>query len=350
MKKIYFLFFVAFTSIINAQCPTFSINAPSGTTVGCVPPTTPLNAVNTSTLSSVTYTWISSSTGTTTGSSINASSPSATNVYTIIASAPSTTCFSTQTFTVVSNKSVPFYSIVFTPTAITCSSPTISMAPFTSFPFGPPITFTFTSPPPTSTANVAGATFSVPGTYTMNYTNTSNGCTAATMTNVPLNLTPPSFTLAATQPTCSSCCNGQVNVSPSSAYTYTLNGVSQGSSTSYSGLCNGKQVVCATHSSSGCIKCDSLTLAWNVGIVENSWKNKLKLFPNPNSGSFQLQMDSEIKNGEFVLINLLGQKIYEQEVKQGINNIDLNGILEGLYQYFILENKKQIYTSKLRVE
>jgi len=34
----------------------------------------------------------------------------------------------------------------------------------------------------------------------------------------------------------------------------------------------------------------------------------VKIFPNPNNGSFKLKIDTEIENGELILFNSLGQK------------------------------------------
>jgi hypothetical protein len=189
MKRIYFFCIgTLITFFANAQCPTFTIDAPNGTAVGCIPGTVPLNAMNTTSLSSVTYTWIGSVSGTTTGVSINATAP---NTFSVYASSPASTCIAMQMITLSTNTYVPPYKIVFTPTAITCSNPTVALMPMAMFPSTVPVSYTFTSPAPTSTSNVAGATFSVPGTYTMVYMNQNNGCTAITMTNVPVNITPP---------------------------------------------------------------------------------------------------------------------------------------------------------------
>jgi gliding motility-associated-like protein len=87
---------------------------------------------------------------------------------------------------------VPTYSIVFTPTAITCSNPCIALTGIPSSPSSTvPVTYTFTSPPPTQTATTAGALMCVPGPYTMQYMNALNGCTAVATNTVNPNVTPP---------------------------------------------------------------------------------------------------------------------------------------------------------------
>lgn len=74
------------------------------------------------------------------------------------------------------------------------------------------------------------------------------------------------------------------------------------------------------------------------------------LFPNPNNGSFKLHIDSEIKNGEIILINLVGQKVHEQKISQGQNNINTNYLPTGLYSYIILQDKGQISNGKLTID
>jgi len=81
---------------------------------------------------------------------------------------------------------VPPYSAVFSPSAISCATPTIAMNPNNISGTTTPVSFTFTSPPPTTYSTSAPATFSVAGTYTMTYMNTLNGCISTTMTTVPL--------------------------------------------------------------------------------------------------------------------------------------------------------------------
>lgn len=356
MKKIYFTIALAILFIlrVQAQCPTFNINAPFGSTVGCVPSTVTLNAVNTSTLTNVTYTWISISTGTATGSSINASSPSATNVYTIIASAPTSTCFATQTFTITRNTSVPFYSIAFTPTAITCVSPTIAMSPFSMFPGGP-ITFTFVSPAPTSTSNIAGATFSVPGTYTMNYTNIINGCVGTTFTNVPLNVTPPA-TLALSVFTLCSGPTVTINAGtiPSPFYSYSWTG--PGGSTinspnAYSTGVNfaGTYTVIITNTMNGCTAPNYATVVACTGVNNlNGESSGIKLFPNPGSGQFTLHCDADAT--EIEIYNLTGQKVYSQNIIKGDNLISANELAKGIYNYTVLNKKAQVNFGKLVIE
>lgn len=78
--------------------------------------------------------------------------------------------------------------------------------------------------------------------------------------------------------------------------------------------------------------------------------NKILIYPNPNHGYFRVQIDKEIKNGKLILINSLGQKVYEQKIIQGINDIKTNGILLGLYYYAFLNDNQTFDSGKLIIE
>ncbi|MGZ3749759.1 MAG: NHL domain-containing protein [Mucilaginibacter sp.] len=79
-------------------------------------------------------------------------------------------------------------------------------------------------------------------------------------------------------------------------------------------------------------------------------EHMIKIYPNPNNGSFKVQIDNEIGNGEIFLINSIGQKVHGQKISQGQNNIITSGLATGLYNYIILRDKGQIGNGKLTVE
>ena len=73
-------------------------------------------------------------------------------------------------------------------------------------------------------------------------------------------------------------------------------------------------------------------------------------YPNPNNGSFKLQIDNEIENSEIILYNSLGQKVHYQKILQGENNIIAHDLVKGIYHYIILLDKGQISNGKLMIE
>mgnify|MGYP001560525256 CR=1 FL=1 len=75
-----------------------------------------------------------------------------------------------------------------------------------------------------------------------------------------------------------------------------------------------------------------------------------KIYPNPNNGSFQIQIEKEIENCELVLFNSIGQKVYEQKISQGENKINSTNLSVGLYPYVLLKNKQLVSRGKLSIE
>ncbi len=83
--------------------------------------------------------------------------------------------------------------------------------------------------------------------------------------------------------------------------------------------------------------------------LPNSYPSS-SVFPNPNNGSFTVQIDQNIKNGKLIIINSLGQSSHEQKILPGENKISTNKISKGLYHYFVLENEQRIGEGKLMIE
>jgi hypothetical protein len=88
-----------------------------------------------------------------------------------------------------------------------------------------------------------------------------------------------------------------------------------------------------------------------TGISTNSLaSDQISVYPNPNSGSFKLQIDTEIQDTEIVLFNSFGQQVHAQKISQGENKITTNGLSKGLYHYTLSENKHQIHNGKIVLE
>jgi len=88
-----------------------------------------------------------------------------------------------------------------------------------------------------------------------------------------------------------------------------------------------------------------------AGIEEITTINThISVYPNPNIGLFKFQIDEEINNGKLVIINALGQKVHEQKIVKGENNIATDKVISGLYHYILLQNKQQVGNGKLIIE
>lgn len=93
------------------------------------------------------------------------------------------------------------------------------------------------------------------------------------------------------------------------------------------------------------------TTCLTTGIEESSvFSHEISPYPTLNNGSFRLQIENEIMNGKIILINSMGQKVYEQTVRQGVNIINANGLANGLYNYILFQDKKKIKNGKLIVD
>jgi hypothetical protein len=88
----------------------------------------------------------------------------------------------------------------------------------------------------------------------------------------------------------------------------------------------------------------------SIGIKESLINTSLVIYPNPTSSSFTVKIEYEINNGKILLINSLGQKIHEQKIIQGENNVITNGLASGLYNCILLEKEQVMSNCKLAIE
>lgn len=78
--------------------------------------------------------------------------------------------------------------------------------------------------------------------------------------------------------------------------------------------------------------------------------NQTLIYPNPNKGDFTIQIDNIIKNGLLIIINVLGQKVYEQKIIHGANEIKTEGLPLGLYNYTLFLDGQTSGKGKLAIE
>ena len=78
--------------------------------------------------------------------------------------------------------------------------------------------------------------------------------------------------------------------------------------------------------------------------------NAYKLYPNPNSGSFNIEISKAITSGEIELRNVLGQTVFKQTVKQGNNSIKTENLAKGIYNYSIYNNKEVVSVGKVVID
>lgn len=89
--------------------------------------------------------------------------------------------------------------------------------------------------------------------------------------------------------------------------------------------------------------CANLTL--DINEIESS---QSIIYPNPNNGSFKLKISNDID--QIILFNSLGQKVYEQKLNRGTNEVSTDKLSSGLYHYVLFQNKQRTSSGKLTVE
>jgi hypothetical protein len=88
-----------------------------------------------------------------------------------------------------------------------------------------------------------------------------------------------------------------------------------------------------------------------VGFQENNLlKTISRIFPNPSMESFKIQISSELKNAKIILINSTGQKILEQKISFGENEINTGGISNGIYNCIFYSGDQPFQCSKLSIQ
>lgn len=78
-----------------------------------------------------------------------------------------------------------------------------------------------------------------------------------------------------------------------------------------------------------------------LNIVESEISNGFTLSPNPNSGNFEILLNSNESIGtSLVIFDALGRKVHQEKLIQLQNTIGLNGITPGLYFAQLSYNEK----------
>lgn len=272
-----------------------------------------------------TYTW-SSGTAAPSGTSVVVTSTNIASgpvIYTVTGATSSTGCQSTKT--VIIHVFIPTLAVSGTPS--TCIGGNITL----SASGGNINTYTWTSPgnPPQigfsviNTTLGAAAVFTVaafatsltsncPGSQTVAVDIYANPIISATAQRTVI-CTKEHVVLSASGGTAYSWSNGQItptiNVNPTSNTTYTVNG------TDING-CSGTGTV-------------SVKVSGCAGIIEQSGSSALAIYPNPNSGEFFVESDSDI---ELSVINELGQNVKTLKLVASENYKALVGNLSpGIY-------------------
>jgi len=108
--------------------------------------------------------------------------------------------------------------------------------------------------------------------------------------------------------------------------------------------------VCSVHVLSNGMK-GTITVVPATGIKINLQdESKISFYPNPVTSIMKLSMHipgSEI--AQLSIVNIAGQEIMNQPVKNGENIIDMEKLQDGIYYVMVIADNKQIFNSKITV-
>ncbi|MBK8350759.1 MAG: T9SS type A sorting domain-containing protein [Saprospirales bacterium] len=100
---------------------------------------------------------------------------------------------------------------------------------------------------------------------------------------------------------------------------------------------------------------DTITINNITTGIDDNWnddESKIKIIPNPNSGSFKIELNEKINENVSVLIyNILGEQLYSKTFKRIYDNeinIQSDIISNGLYNV-VIRTKENLYSKKIEI-
>lgn len=93
--------------------------------------------------------------------------------------------------------------------------------------------------------------------------------------------------------------------------------------------------------------CFAVSPQISTEITKLNFTENINLFPNPNNGNFNVNVQSPIEHGEFVIYDCQGKEIFRQNIFQNKNLIESTQLSSGMYFYSVIENKQKIKTGKI---
>lgn len=78
-------------------------------------------------------------------------------------------------------------------------------------------------------------------------------------------------------------------------------------------------------------------------------ENMVKIFPNPNTGRFTIQLNREFSNADLEIVNLQGQLLYSSTINSSEMSVDLHNFANGMY-YIRIKNNGELFISKFVIQ
>lgn len=175
----------------------------------------------------------------------------------------------------------------------------------------------------------------------------SNGCEAIDTVVITEPL-PIQVTETITDASCSSCCDGSIQIIPITGFPpYTYNwspGSPIGDGTpTISSLCPNTYSYCITDMN-GCQLCDSVTVSFPLAIMNFEFDYSYSLFPNPANNFIDVETETTmgIKNCEISIFDIMGKLILKEKMIQEKIRINLSEFSNGIYFMQLQSGDKMI--------
>ncbi len=201
-----------------------------------------------------------------------------------------------------------------------------------------------------STLSLGQVTVTAPTTFS--YYAESNSCTLTPRAAIVLTVNPiPTLTATTTK---TLLCKGEfatLTVSGANTYTWNTTPIYTVSSVTIAPTITTTFVVSGTN----IYNCtNTVALVQKIiicpGVKENNSEPQLfSVYPNPGNGSFILENNFENNKAKLILVNTLGQRVFEKELIPGVNEIK-TGLDKGLYYGVLWFENKKAATTKILIE
>ncbi|MGZ3884974.1 MAG: T9SS type A sorting domain-containing protein [Bacteroidia bacterium] len=201
-----------------------------------------------------------------------------------------------------------------------------------------------------------------PGVYFYIAKDTITMCTVTKSVTVLANPAVPSMTvnaLAGTSLSCSVTClpfNISVSIGPvpkTYSWTNVSTSVTATPATGSYTICSPGTYIATYEDGNACIISETIYISGTpctTGLQEWSEAVTLSIQPNPNTGQFNLKLRSELRNAELIIMNSLGQRMHQQIILQGDNQVNVPAAAKGIYYYTVSEDKRIVKSGKLLID
>lgn len=182
------------------------------------------------------------------------------------------------------------------------------------------------------------------GIYTLCVTDV-NGCMACS--TLVVSAPPPIQVIETiTDASCSSCCDGSIQLSPNTGippFTYDwFPGSPIGDGTPMiSSLCPLNYSYCVTDAN-GCQLCDSVTISFPLEIDDSEFDDSYNIFPNPANDFIDLET---VEITDISVFDAIGKLILKEKVIQNKTRIDISDFPNGIY-FIQLQSANKIVSKK----